>query len=118
MILFGMEKDRLPILFLKKGKGVMTRVKYHGDYQTDLKNTVATFPYLKKEIDRRIKLFKKNPEDTRLENHPLKRNLEGKWAFSITDDVRIIFEWKGKSTVRFLAIGMHKEVYPQTPQNK
>ena len=34
-----------------------------------------------------------------------------KWAFSITDDIRIVYEWLNKNTVRFLAIGGHNRVY-------
>jgi len=37
--------------------------------------------------------------------------MKGKFAFSITDDIRIVYEWLGKSTVRFLAIGEHEKVY-------
>ena len=59
----------------------------------------------------KVILFKKNPDDTRLDNHPLKRAMKGKWAFSITDDIRIIYEKIGPQTVRFLAIGKHTEVY-------
>ncbi len=39
--------------------------------------------------------------------------MKGKFAFSITGDMRIIYEWLGKNTVRFLAIGGHKKVYTQ-----
>lgn len=58
-----------------------------------------------------IELFKKNPDDTRLDNHPLIKRMEGKWAFSITDDVRIVYKWLSKTTVKFLAIGGHGKVY-------
>jgi len=37
--------------------------------------------------------------------------MKGKWAFSVTDDIRIVYEWLGKTTVRFLAIGRHSKVY-------
>ena len=40
--------------------------------------------------------------------------MKGKFAFSITNDIRIIYEWLGKNTVRFLAIGGHKKVYTQS----
>ena len=63
------------------------------------------------EIDKRISWFAKNSLDTRLRNHPLKKRMKGKWAFSITDDIRIVYIWKSKNTVRFLAIGPHIEVY-------
>lgn len=62
-------------------------------------------------IKERSRLFSKNPSDTRLKTHALKRHLRGKYAFSIDDDVRIIFEWLGKNTARFLAIGKHTEIY-------
>lgn len=58
-----------------------------------------------------INIFIKNTEDTRLHNHALKRRMKGKFAFSITGDIRIIYEWLGKNTIRFLAIGGHKKVY-------
>jgi len=59
----------------------------------------------------KITIFVKNPEDTRLDNHALTGRLEGKFAFSITDDIRIVYELIGKSSVRFLSIGRHKKVY-------
>jgi len=68
-------------------------------------------PELKEEIDQRIRWFQKNPHDTRLGNHKLTQRMLGKWAFSITDDIRIVYEWLGETTVRFLAIGGHKKVY-------
>ena len=61
----------------------------------------------------KVRLFRKNPDDTQLKNHKLKKRLSGKYAFSITDDIRIVYEWIGKNTARFLAIGGHAEVYPK-----
>lgn len=68
-------------------------------------------PDLESEVDKRINWFQKNPSDARLDNHPLTGRMIGKWAFSISDDMRIVYEWLGKTTVRFLAIGGHKKVY-------
>lgn len=64
-------------------------------------------------IQHLINLFILNTEDTRLRNHALRKRMKGKFAFSITGDMRIIYEWLGKNTVRFLAIGGHKKVYTQ-----
>lgn len=58
-----------------------------------------------------INLFKKNSKDTRLGNHKLTGKMAGQYAFSITDDIRIVYEITGKNTVRFLAIGSHDKVY-------
>ncbi|MDO8570225.1 MAG: hypothetical protein Q7R97_01410 [Candidatus Daviesbacteria bacterium] len=68
-------------------------------------------PELKKEVDKRIIWFQNNPQDTRLRNHLLIGRMSGKWSFSITGDIRIVYEWIGKTTVRFLAIGGHQKVY-------
>lgn len=62
-------------------------------------------------VESEIKLFRKNPNDTRLKNHALRRKMKGKYAFKITDDIRIVYQKIGKNTVRFLAIGGHIEVY-------
>lgn len=58
-----------------------------------------------------VKIFSRKSDDTRLKTHALKKRLMGKYAFSVDDDVRVIFEWLGKKVARFLAIGKHKDVY-------
>jgi mRNA-degrading endonuclease YafQ of YafQ-DinJ toxin-antitoxin module len=58
-----------------------------------------------------VSWFRKNPGDTRLDNHDLKKKMFGQRAFSITDDIRIVYKWLGKNEVRFLAIGGHSKVY-------
>jgi len=37
--------------------------------------------------------------------------MKGKWAFSITDDIRVIYKWTGKNEVCLLDIGGHLQVY-------
>lgn len=89
----------------------MVNVKCTGNYYLDLQQLLFTQPQLKQKIDNAVILFLKNPDDTRVLNHVLKDRIEDKWAFSITNDVRIVYEWMGKNTVRFLAIGGHNKVY-------
>ncbi len=81
--------------------------KYNQMYRTLIRNQHE----LTGVVLEKVRLFRKNRKDTRLHNHPLKKRLSGKLAFSITDDVRIVYEWIGKNTVRFLAIGGHEKVY-------
>ena len=69
-----------------------------------------SFP-IKKEVVKRIFWFRKNPNDSRLCNHALTKRMKGKFAFNITGDIRIVYEWLGKNTARFLAIGTHHKVY-------
>ena len=87
------------------------KVELTGDYDRMYRSLVVKDGAIKKIVVERIKLFKKNPSDSRLDNHPLRKRLTEKWAFSVTDDIRIIYRWIGKSTVRFLAIGTHVQLY-------
>ena len=89
----------------------MIKIRRRGDFSEMLDALLAEDESLEQIVDESIKWFQSNPTDTRLDNHPLTKRLEGKWAFSITDDLRIVYEWLGKTTVRFLAIGGHKRVY-------
>jgi mRNA-degrading endonuclease YafQ of YafQ-DinJ toxin-antitoxin module len=74
-------------------------------------------PELKEEVFKRVNWFRRRPDDQRLDNHALRKRMNGKWAFSITDDIRIVYEWKTKNVVRFLAIGGHKKVYGRKGKN-
>ena len=89
----------------------MVTIKIKGSYDLQYNDLVEKFPELAEIVDAKVKLFRKNPEDTRLENHALKRKLKGEWAFSITDSIRIVYEWQGKTTARFLRIGGHETIY-------
>ena len=89
----------------------MIKIRTSGDFDKDYRELLKENPEIKIETAKRIILFSQNPLDTRLKNHRLTKRLRNKWAFSIADDVRIIYEWKGKTTARFLAIGRHDKVY-------
>lgn len=89
----------------------MIKVKQAGKFNKLLNELYVENPELELEVNQRVRWFRSNPDDTRLDNHALTKRMEGKWAFSITDDIRIVYEWLGKTTVRFLAIGGHKKAY-------
>ena len=74
-------------------------------------------PELKEEVFKRVNWCRRRADDQRLDNHALRKRMNGKWAFSITDDIRIVYEWKTKNVVRFLAIGGHKKVYERKGKN-
>jgi mRNA-degrading endonuclease YafQ of YafQ-DinJ toxin-antitoxin module len=89
----------------------MLKIKLSGKFDLSYRELILLEPDQKTTIWSRIIIFRKNPLDTRLRNHKLSGKLIGKWAFSITDDIRIVYEWKAKNMVRFLAVGRHEEVY-------
>jgi len=57
-----------------------------------------------------LRRFAADPRDPLLRTHKLKGELAGYWAFSVDDDLRVLFRWDGK--IAFLVnIGTHDEVY-------
>ena len=51
-----------------------------------------------------------DPADPLLRTHKLKGDLRDYWAFSVDDDLRVLFRWDGD--VAFLVnLGSHDEVY-------
>lgn len=89
----------------------MIKIKETGEYVEMLEELLLKKPVLRDEVERKVRWFEKNPNDTRLDNHPLRKQMQGKWAFSIDENVRIVYEWLGHNTARFLAIGGHNRVY-------
>lgn len=89
----------------------MLKIKYANKYYLQERRLLDRRLELEEVISLRTHWFRKNPNDTRLRNHKLHKRLEDKWAISITDDIRVVYEWLGKSMVRFLAIGTHPQVY-------
>ncbi len=57
-----------------------------------------------------LRRFAVDPRDPLLRTHKLKGELAGYWAFTVDDDLRVLFRWDG--TVAFLVnLGSHDEVY-------
>ncbi|MBI2453349.1 type II toxin-antitoxin system mRNA interferase toxin, RelE/StbE family [Candidatus Peregrinibacteria bacterium] len=67
---------------------------------------------MKKKVLLGIERFTKNPHDKILRNHPLKGRLIGKRAFSVTSDMRIVFEeYNSYTLVIMFHVGTHNQVY-------
>ena len=89
----------------------MVKVRRSGKFVTMLGNLLSKDERYRLLVDKAVDLFVRNPKDTRLGTHALSKRMRGQWAFWVTDDVRVVFEWLSKTTVRFLMIGGHPEVY-------
>lgn len=59
----------------------------------------------------RLKIFSKNPNNSVLNDHSLQGELKNCRAFSITSDIRVIYQIIGDNAVRFVNIGTHEQVY-------
>ena len=95
----------------------MVKIDFTGRFNSMYSAVLEKKPELKEEVFKRVNWFRRRPDDQRLDNHALRKRMNGKWAFSITDDIRIVYEWKTKNVVRFLAIGGHKKVYERKGKN-
>ena len=54
--------------------------------------------------------FAADPRDPLLRVHKLKGDLSGYWAFSVEDDLRVLFRWDGDFCF-LVGLGTHDEVY-------
>lgn len=85
------------------------KIRFHKNFEKKFKKLP---PELKKKTVSAIEIFMKNPTDPTLRNHQLKGLMKGKRAFSVTGDVRIIFEEiDGYVLVIMLDVGTHNQVY-------
>jgi mRNA interferase YafQ len=57
-----------------------------------------------------MRRFAADPRDPLLRTHKLKGDLAGYWAFSVDDDMRVLFRWDGDICF-VVALGTHDEVY-------
>jgi len=84
-------------------------IKFHKSFEKSFKKLPRG---LKDKVINAIALFAKNPQDKQLKNHPLKGNLCGKKSFSVTGDLRIIFEEIDNYVlVIMLDVGTRNQVY-------
>lgn len=58
-----------------------------------------------------LEVFEQDPLHTSLRTHKLTGSLEGKWAFSVTYDCRVVFHMVSDKEIILLDIGSHDEVY-------
>ncbi len=85
-------------------------IKYSKRFFKNFKSRIASSKALNKKAQERITLFANNPHSPLLKDHSLKGNKTGLRSFSITGDIRIIYQLESE-TIYFLDIGTHNQVY-------
>ncbi|PIQ78663.1 type II toxin-antitoxin system mRNA interferase toxin, RelE/StbE family [Candidatus Peregrinibacteria bacterium CG11_big_fil_rev_8_21_14_0_20_41_10] len=58
-----------------------------------------------------LNLLLDNPRQSTLKVHPLKGNLAGLRAFSVTGDCRVVYKIQKPDTIILIDIGSHSQVY-------
>lgn len=86
-------------------------IKYLPIFRKHYKKRIVSRHSLKKRFAERVKLFTANNKHPLLNNHPLSGDLKGYYAFSITGDIRVVYQYESESIVLFYDIGTHNQVY-------
>ena len=89
----------------------MLQIYFTKKFTKQYKLLLQRKPRQAKKLEQTVEIFIKNPRHHRLKTHPLTGKLSGKYAFWISYDLRVVFEWLKKNSVRFLALGTHNQVY-------
>lgn len=72
---------------------------------------IASNTVLVKKFSSRYKLFLKDRSNPILRDHKLSGTLKGYRSFSITGDIRVLYEQIGSHFIEFYDIGTHNQVY-------
>jgi mRNA-degrading endonuclease YafQ of YafQ-DinJ toxin-antitoxin module len=54
--------------------------------------------------------FAADPKDPLLRTHKLEGELKAYWAFTVDDDLRVVFRWQGEQAF-LVNLGSHEGVY-------
>lgn len=86
----------------------MLKALYHKDFKKDFKKLSKN---MRERFAERLMVFLKNPANPIIRDHPLLGAMEGKRAFSISGDIRVVYRFLDKNTILLLRIGTHNQVY-------
>ena len=88
----------------------MKRIELHRSFVKNYTKRIAKDQKLRKQYEIRVENFASGQRGTPFNAHALTGDLQGRRAFSITGDVRVIYiELEDK--IIFLDIGTHSQVY-------
>lgn len=88
----------------------MKPVIFHHNFEKHYKQRIKLQPKLVRQFDQRYKLFLSSERGKPLDDHLLSGTLQGRRAFSITGDVRVIYI-ELEDQIIFLDIGTHNQIY-------
>lgn len=90
----------------------MKRVKYTESFVRNYHERVAYDPRLVEQYEKQLAVFKSNRLAPKLNDHYLSWEMQGLRAFSVTNDVRVVYE-ESDNFYEFKDIGTHEQVYKQ-----
>lgn len=75
------------------------------------KQYTKLLPRAKLRFQQQLDTFMNDAYDSRLLNHPLRGKYTGYRSINITGDYRAVYKMANETTVRFVAIGTHSQLY-------
>ena len=86
-------------------------IEIHPRFKSSYRKRIAYSSKLVSKVEERIKLFKEKPQNPILKDHSLMGKSKNLRSFSITGNIRIVYQLINKDRVLFLDIGSHNQVY-------
>ncbi|KKQ25971.1 MAG: Plasmid stabilization system [Candidatus Roizmanbacteria bacterium GW2011_GWC2_37_13] len=86
------------------------KVTFHKHFVKNFDKRIKTNSNLLERFNSKYELFLKDKNDPLLHCHRLTGTMKEKQSFSITGDIRVIFQ-ESEDTIEFLDIGTHNQVY-------
>ena len=86
------------------------QINYSKSFLKHYKERVANNPRLKSQFHKRLRIFKLDSSDTHLKDHVLTGSMSQFRAFSINNDLRVIYKVYADQIV-FFDVGTHEQVY-------
>lgn len=85
-------------------------IRRHRQFKKNFEKWIARDAKLSSQFAQRLALFAQGVRDTPLNDHPLTGSMDGKRAFSISADIRVIYI-ETDDAILFIDIGTHAQVY-------
>lgn len=86
------------------------KIIFHKNFVKNFDKRIKPNPALLKKFKERYSLFIKDKNNPLLRNHLLSGMMKGKCSFSITGDIRVIYQ-EEDGIIEFLDIGIYNQVY-------
>lgn len=88
----------------------MKPIRVTKNFEKSYKKRIGLSIKLRSQYVNRVELFKTGKRDCPVDDHSLAGKLKGKRAFSIANDIRVIYE-ETEDEIVFIDIGSHNQVY-------
>lgn len=87
------------------------KVELHPNFKKSYKKRILNNPKLVAKTASRLRIFQQNPTSPILNDHQLKGSKNNFRSFSVTGDIRIVYQRVPENHVILLDIGTHNQVY-------